>query len=269
MGTRNLTLVWYKGKWRIAQYGQWDGQPDGQGVRILRFINNLPDQYAGGVSSTDRPTIDNLEALKSALDNDMAYEPTREDLEDIQRDVDKVINEAQEIARNPGLNYEERLNLSQTMMNATKLVAPTLDRDLGAEILWIVAYTKEKLPVRFDREFIKSENCEWAYVLDLDKNVLEVYKDEVDTDDASASRFDDLFSSEDRNRRPQMLKSYTFEDLKDISEETFSKQIEDAYKQTPGCGWYDSDAVSDDDDEQDEEDGNNAEGEHKSLDIAA
>ena len=39
MGTRNLTLVKDKeGKTKVAQYGQWDGYPEGQGSTILNFI---------------------------------------------------------------------------------------------------------------------------------------------------------------------------------------------------------------------------------------
>lgn len=37
MGTRNLTIVVSGGTHKIAQYGQWDGYPDGQGVTALEF----------------------------------------------------------------------------------------------------------------------------------------------------------------------------------------------------------------------------------------
>ena len=38
MGTRNLTCVIKDGKYRVAQYGQWDGYPEGQGMNILNFL---------------------------------------------------------------------------------------------------------------------------------------------------------------------------------------------------------------------------------------
>lgn len=45
MGTRNLTMVIDKeGDLKVAQYGQWDGYPEGQGATILNFCkdkNNL------------------------------------------------------------------------------------------------------------------------------------------------------------------------------------------------------------------------------------
>lgn len=31
MGTRNLTAVYLDGQYKVAQYGQWDGYPEGQG----------------------------------------------------------------------------------------------------------------------------------------------------------------------------------------------------------------------------------------------
>ena len=41
MGTRNLTAVMLDGEYKIAQYGQWDGYPSGQGATALRFITNV------------------------------------------------------------------------------------------------------------------------------------------------------------------------------------------------------------------------------------
>lgn len=41
MGTRNLTIVINKnGEIKVAQYGQYDGHPEGQGVVILKFLLN-------------------------------------------------------------------------------------------------------------------------------------------------------------------------------------------------------------------------------------
>lgn len=38
MGTRNLVAVVSNGKPKVAQYGQWDGYPSGQGETVLKFI---------------------------------------------------------------------------------------------------------------------------------------------------------------------------------------------------------------------------------------
>lgn len=41
MGTRHLTLVALDGKYKVAQYGQWDGYPSGQGVTALKFCRDM------------------------------------------------------------------------------------------------------------------------------------------------------------------------------------------------------------------------------------
>ncbi len=38
MGTRNLTMVISQEKTKVAQYGQWDGCPEGQGATALEFL---------------------------------------------------------------------------------------------------------------------------------------------------------------------------------------------------------------------------------------
>lgn len=40
MGTRHLIAVYSSGELKVAQYGQWDGYPDGQGIGVLRFIRD-------------------------------------------------------------------------------------------------------------------------------------------------------------------------------------------------------------------------------------
>lgn len=45
MGTRNLTIVFDAGEYRVAQYGQWDGYPEGAGVSILRFLRDEMDEF--------------------------------------------------------------------------------------------------------------------------------------------------------------------------------------------------------------------------------
>lgn len=40
MGTRNLTVVIKKAKPVVAQYGQWDGYPSGQGATVLNFLKS-------------------------------------------------------------------------------------------------------------------------------------------------------------------------------------------------------------------------------------
>jgi len=43
MGTRHLIVVVNKEEYKVAQYGQWDGYPSGQGVTIADFIDKSMD----------------------------------------------------------------------------------------------------------------------------------------------------------------------------------------------------------------------------------
>ena len=38
MGTRNVIAVFMDGKYKVAQYSQWDGYPEGQGMSVLKFL---------------------------------------------------------------------------------------------------------------------------------------------------------------------------------------------------------------------------------------
>ena len=44
MGTRNLTAVMIDGEYKVAQYGQWDGYPSGQGLTCLHFLRETMDE---------------------------------------------------------------------------------------------------------------------------------------------------------------------------------------------------------------------------------
>lgn len=51
MGTRNLTMVIANGKTKVAQYGQWDGYPSGQGATALNFLKSANlNEFKGKVS---------------------------------------------------------------------------------------------------------------------------------------------------------------------------------------------------------------------------
>lgn len=40
MGTRNMIGVVLDGEFKVAQYGQWDGYPSGQGLDVLNFVRD-------------------------------------------------------------------------------------------------------------------------------------------------------------------------------------------------------------------------------------
>ncbi|RYP57186.1 hypothetical protein DL770_010728 [Monosporascus sp. CRB-9-2] len=159
MGTRHLVLVYHKGQYRIAKYGQWDGYPEGQGATVLRFVSDP----------------ESLSKLRSVLDAEgMLYEPTEDQLNAWYVEMQHA---SQEHYTRPPTD-ERELDKWCNVLHPGQDVCPSVSRDTGADILWLVAdATAEKpVPVVHNIDFVADTVfCEWAYVVDLDEHVLEVY----------------------------------------------------------------------------------------------
>lgn len=142
MGTRNLTMVISNGETKVAQYGQWDGYPDGQGSTILEFLRNA-----------------DLVQFKELLEN-----------------VRFISNEEIE-KRYKALGIKSPDGwLTMEQAEKFKKANPQLDRDMAAEVLQAI-YQNGVTELNDSSSFAgDSLFCEWAYVVDLDKMVLEVYK---------------------------------------------------------------------------------------------
>lgn len=124
MGTRHLIVVKSNKKTKVAQYGQWDGYPEGQGVSILHFLQTS-----------------NLSLFKRMVDGLSFYKSDKE---------------------HEGLDVDTN---------------PELSRDTSAKLLNLI-YAGSVRKVIDKEEFADdSLFCEWCYVIDLDKNTLEVYSD--------------------------------------------------------------------------------------------
>lgn len=140
MGTRNLTAVIKNGEPVIAQYGQWDGYPEGQGTTVYEFI-----KHAG------------VARLEANLDK--AYWASEDELKAI---YSKYQSEEGWMTMEEGKAFGEAY--------------PSLSRDTCAEILEVVASSSERVPLVNEMEFLQDTLfCEWAYVLDLDTRTLKVY----------------------------------------------------------------------------------------------
>ncbi|AEO65721.1 8864f935-279e-4920-8fd5-1341344e408c [Thermothielavioides terrestris] len=163
MGTRHLICIFWKGKWYLAQYGQFDGYPEGQGVKIINFLS----------------VARNVENLKAGLEH--IYEPTSEEL-------DAIWEECEAWDANRRAQQQQPSSIFERNMYGINQLYPSLARDTSAGILGIIAraaQTEEedraekkpkKIPVHLELEFANDTLfCEWVYVIDLDKEVLEVY----------------------------------------------------------------------------------------------
>ena len=65
MGTRNLTIVKLDGEYKVAQYGQWDGYPGGQGFECLTFLRIVmnPEKFKAAVRNCRFTTKDELQSI--------------------------------------------------------------------------------------------------------------------------------------------------------------------------------------------------------------
>lgn len=161
--TRICSVFW-KGKWYLAQYGQFDGYPEGQGIKIIKFLS----------------VAHNIDKLKAGLEH--VYEPTPEEIDAIWDECEAW--DANREAQQP-VPFERR-------MYGINQLYPSLARETSAGILAIIARAgraeeekeekdgvkkePQRIPVKLELEFANDTLfCEWAYVIDLDKEVLEVY----------------------------------------------------------------------------------------------
>jgi hypothetical protein len=174
VGTRNLTAVILDGDFRIAQYGQWDGYPTGEGATVLEFL-----------SSFDRTTFERKLRAASFL--------TDEEIEAINADP----------------LWKEKY--------------PHLSRDAGAEILSMVFNGPDGIKLLDKRDFAgDSLFCEWAYIIDLDAEQLEVYKGFNHSPLDSSERFAHLpsYTTEHGERNTyypiRKIKSYPLNELPSV-----------------------------------------------------
>lgn len=140
MGTRNLTIVKLKGKIKVAQYGQWDGYPTGQGETVAEFIRNIQiREFKKHLAKLEFVDDDYVAGLWNELTK-------RDDGTASLADSDKF-----------------------------KLKYPEFHRDTGANILSLISRgSVTKLGNSID--FLKDGLfCEYAYEINMDDKTVKVY----------------------------------------------------------------------------------------------
>jgi hypothetical protein len=144
MGTRGLYVVQSDGQYKIAQYGQWDAYPSGQGV---------------GVCSERLATAEGRADFKAKLGNVKFSNNARElDASRFEREVKDY---------KPGPTFNQMI----------KQPYPYAGRDVGSEIFRLVSDSTGTIVTTDSIDFANdSLFCEWAYVIDLDEGTLEVFK---------------------------------------------------------------------------------------------
>ena len=136
MGTRNLTKVIKNNKVVVAQYGQWDGYPSGQGATVWFAIKKAGQ----------------MEGLEANLN--LIYEPSDD--------------ERMEMAK-PFLDGSMPGMMTYDSGKAFGEKYPSLTRDTGADILNVIAEATEPVPLYLDIDFENDDLfCEGVYTVNLD-----------------------------------------------------------------------------------------------------
>lgn len=144
MGTRHLTIVKKDGKIKIAQYGQWDGYPEGAGKEILSFCRN------------HLATAEGRESFATQLDKCRFLTENEIDL------INELIDKDEMLSRYDPKTY--RANWTKRW--------PELSRDTGNNVLEMVLESENGLGLADQFEFIHDHVfCEWAWMIDLDERI--------------------------------------------------------------------------------------------------
>ena len=144
MGTRNLTMVINKaGETKVAQYGQWDGYPEGQGKTILNFLREC-----------------NIDEFDKKLNKIQWF---------TDKEIDQLNRQENPLKAHPWLSRD----LGGQILEAIYYGQYTQENVWGNN-----KTTKCHIDRLVDSSSFAGDGlfCEWAYVVDLSKNTFEVYE---------------------------------------------------------------------------------------------
>lgn len=180
MGTRNLTMVIHKKQIKVAQYGQWDGYPSGQGHTALEFLRGFD------VSKFK----DQLEKMSFFTDEEARIEEEKGD----------AFERMPYLSRDLGADILNAIHYGFFMKND-----------------WQNGPTKIECKVTklIDESDFAGESlfCEWAYVIDLDQNTFEVYSGFNKSTLTEDDRFKFPEKDTEEYQPISLIKSYSINDL--------------------------------------------------------
>lgn len=143
MGTRHLIAVFCNGEYKIAQYGQWDGYPEGQGTGVLSFLHKMDEQrFRKQLQLTSWISNEELNTLQAKF-----------------------------------MKSKGAKSFNISVSDSFAEMFPEFSRDTGSDILEYV-YTSEFPVIKLHNDITFAADslfCEWAYVIDMDKRTFEVY----------------------------------------------------------------------------------------------
>lgn len=195
MGTRNLTMVISNGKTKVAQYGQWDGYPEGQGKTILGTLKHIIHLGQLGQFQTK---VDNLKWLSEIEGSAVKIEADKNwqvNYPYLSRDCGGQILEAIHFG-----TMEVHAGIGERKKVEFKIIGLVNEYEFAADSLF----------------------CEWAYVIDLDKGTFEVFRGFNKEPLTEADRFyplqEGIKESDEKYYPIKLLISYPLEKLPTIEE---------------------------------------------------
>lgn len=191
MGTRHLICIVQNQEYRLAQYGQWDGYPSGQGADIAAFLHSCDlDRFKHYVALAAPVTEEELRALwkEAGAIGDM-----------VTMDVSDRFKE-----KHPQLSRDSGAQTLQYIQGGGRMVPP-LSTDFAADSLF----------------------CEWAYVINLDTDELEIYKGFNKKPLGPHERFYPLQKESDEYYPVSLVKALSFQEIRGAEDPAkFMKEFE-------------------------------------------
>ena len=183
-------MVVMDGETKVAQYGQWDGYPSGQGVTIQQFLKKY-----------------SIKKFKEVLQRVKFIDEAK------QKEIDDWLKT---IGVTDGWMNMEQAEKYHAMY-------PLLTRDNGAAVLFLMMESVYDTIWLHDSSDFASDSlfCEWAYVLDLDKRVLEIHKGFNKTPVSENSRFANQEISDNGYCQVAPFMTFTFAEMKKMSANEF------------------------------------------------
>jgi len=179
---------------KVAQYGQWDGYPGGQGVTILGFLKTH-----------------NLSEFKAKLSRVKFIDDEK------QKEIDAWFTSI-------GVT-DDWMTMQQSVMYKERY--PLLSRDNGGKIMEMIMNSTDEPIWLYDQTDFAADSlyCQWAYVIDLDKGTFEVYKGFNKTPLTEDDRFCFLENKRKEGYYPvRMIKCFSLDQLP--AEDEFVKSTE-------------------------------------------
>lgn len=194
MGTRSLTVVIHNNTVKFAQYGQFDGYPESLGVTLLKFFSKTS----------------NSEALKSMLPKMRLWN---------ENDQKQEMEFFQSIdCENSWMNKEQRLQYQKRYPLRYLEVYGKLKEGKLLELL-LQFNQLEEIVTTDSYEFAKdSLYCEWAYIIDFDKNAFEVYKGLNTMGIRPEDRFFSFYEKSNDYYPVKIIRSFPIDKLPEVDE---------------------------------------------------